>query len=126
MAPSGALSGQKATISVEIGFFGPLLEPFSSDFRNPVPASGHVCDMADFGGIRTAGAHICENTSPPCTSVRGPPGRNVAPRGSIEPGGPFGRLPFGAGNREQIDAVSGCRSQAAQHQASHEVKVSGA
>ena len=49
--PPGRLQGQKAAISGEICLFGPLLGPFSSDFRNPVPASGHVCDVADFGGL---------------------------------------------------------------------------
>ena len=47
--PPGRRQGQKAASSVEIGLFLPLLGPFSSDFRNPVPASGHVCDLADFG-----------------------------------------------------------------------------
>jgi hypothetical protein len=76
----GAVRGKKAAISGEIGLFGPLFGPFSSDFRNPVPASGHVCDVADFGGIRTASAHIFASTPPPCTSVRGRPGQGGARR----------------------------------------------
>jgi hypothetical protein len=122
----GRRQGQKAAISSEIGLFGPVLGPFLSDFRNPVPTSGHVCDMADFGGIRTASAHIFASTPPPCTSVRERPGAQRGARRFDRAGARSGRLPFGARNREQIDAVSGCRSQAVQHQASREVKVSAA
>jgi hypothetical protein len=124
--PGGRRQGQKAGIWGEIGLFRPLLGPLSSDFRNPVPASGHVCDVADFGGIRTASAHIFASTPPPCTSVRGRPGAQRAPGGSIEPAVGPACFRSVARNREQIDAVSGCSSQAAQHQASRKVKVSAA
>jgi hypothetical protein len=87
--PPGRLQGKKAAISGEIGLFGPLLGPFSSDFRNPVPASGHVCGLADFGGLwrhpHGPRAHFREYTASVQIRSRAAPGRNVAPGGSIEP-----------------------------------------
>jgi hypothetical protein len=127
--PPGRLQGKKAAISGEIGLFGPLLGPFSSDSATLCQRPGTSVTwrtLADFGGIRTARAHIFASTPPPCRSVRGPP-RGATWRQAVRSSRRSARLlPFGARNWEQINAVSGCRSPAAQRQASRKVKVSAA
>jgi hypothetical protein len=109
VASPGRRQRIKPAFPGEIGLFRPLLGPFSSDFRNPVPASGHVCDLAASARPARTFSRVHRLRAHP---FAGAPGR-VAPGGSIEP--VLGPACFRsvARNREQIDAGSGCRLQAA-------------
>jgi hypothetical protein len=118
----GAVMGKKRRFPVKSACSG----RFWGRFRAiSAPACQHPGTSVIWRHPHGQRAHFREYTASVQIRSRAP-GRNVAPRRFDRAGARPGLLPFGARNREQIDAVSGCRSQAAQHQASRKVKVSAA
>jgi hypothetical protein len=96
--PRGAVRGKKPSFRVKSassGRFWGRFRAISAALCQRPGTSVSWRTLADFGGIRTARAHIFASTPPPCRSVRGPP-RSATWRPAVRSSRRSARLlPFG-------------------------------